>query len=277
MTLKRYPAISETNPSLAHELADRALATVITRGSGIKVEWECRSGHIYLASPANRVNGRGCPFCAAGQHLSRIASSDIQLANRILHQMRTGVCIESEDGSKKYCTRCGELKSLDQFYLAKKSRDGHKAYCSDCGREDSREWIIAHPEENRARARKGYEDDPEAGKKRAKEWSAKNPEKRRAICRKWSQENPELQRASTQRRRARLANVEHEKFRDVDVFERDKWICGICGQPINPAERHPAPGHAQLDHVVPIAKGGPHTWENVQASHAICNQQKSAG
>ncbi|MFE5290192.1 HNH endonuclease [Nocardia sp. NPDC056611] len=65
-------------------------------------------------------------------------------------------------------------------------------------------------------------------------------------------------------------------FRSVDVFERDGWICYLCETPIDPA----APKHSglepQVDHVVPLARGGVHRFENVRAAHAYCNGHKNA-
>jgi 5-methylcytosine-specific restriction endonuclease McrA len=44
----------------------------------------------------------------------------------------------------------------------------------------------------------------------------------------------------------------------------------ICGEVI------PEGSSWHLDHIVPIARGGGHTWENVAVSHATCNIRKGA-
>lgn len=73
---------------------------------------------------------------------------------------------------------------------------------------------------------------------------------------------------------------------DIDhlaVFERDNWICGICGKPIDKKRRKPDPMCASLDHIVEISEcidaGWPvekiHTYENTQAAHLRCNLDKS--
>jgi len=36
----------------------------VTRGSSLKVWWTCPKGHDYQASIANRVSGKGCPYCS---------------------------------------------------------------------------------------------------------------------------------------------------------------------------------------------------------------------
>ncbi len=61
-----------------------------------------------------------------------------------------------------------------------------------------------------------------------------------------------------------------------EVFERDGWVCGICGQLIDPVLKWPEPRSASLDHVLPLAAGGEHTRANTQAAHLICNIRKGA-
>lgn len=85
------------------------------------------------------------------------------------------------------------------------------------------------------------------------------------------------QRSVNSRRRARLRGVEVESFRNVDVFERDGWVCGICGGDVDRDLVWPDHMSASLDHIVPVSKGGTHTLDNVQCSHFICNSLKQAG
>ena len=77
------------------------------------------------------------------------------------------------------------------------------------------------------------------------------------------------------RKRARHYGVEYEPVRRADVCERDDWRCGICGLPIDPDLAYPDLLSASLDHRVPMALGGPHTYANCQAAHFICNSRKS--
>ena len=54
-------------------------------------------------------------------------------------------------------------------------------------------------------------------------------------------------------------------------------ICQICGKPVN--EKDILNGHIRryyptLDHIIPISKGGSHTWDNVQLAHMCCNAGK---
>lgn len=59
------------------------------------------------------------------------------------------------------------------------------------------------------------------------------------------------------------------------TFERDGWICQLCGGAVDRAATVPSPLAATIDHVVPLAKGGTHEPGNVQCAHFICNSIKS--
>jgi 5-methylcytosine-specific restriction endonuclease McrA len=51
------------------------------------------------------------------------------------------------------------------------------------------------------------------------------------------------------------------------VYARDQWRCMYCGK------KFPAT-QLTFDHVLPRARGGATTWENVVSSCTSCNQQK---
>jgi 5-methylcytosine-specific restriction endonuclease McrA len=66
----------------------------------------------------------------------------------------------------------------------------------------------------------------------------------------------------------------YEKFDDREIFERDRWRCGLCRNRVNPNLVFPDPMSASLDHIVPITKGGRHVRVNVQLAHLVCNVGK---
>lgn len=79
---------------------------------------------------------------------------------------------------------------------------------------------------------------------------------------------------SQQKRRARKRGVEVESVAPKDIYERDNWTCYLCGKEINKTSKAPHPKSPSLDHVVPICKGGSHTYDNLKAAHLYCNQSK---
>jgi hypothetical protein len=54
------------------------------------------------------------------------------------------------------------------------------------------------------------------------------------------------------------------------VLERDDGACGIWGGDVDPTDFH-------IDHVVALARGGPHAYSNVQIAHPFCNRAKGDG
>jgi 5-methylcytosine-specific restriction endonuclease McrA len=61
------------------------------------------------------------------------------------------------------------------------------------------------------------------------------------------------------------------------LYERDGGICQICGKPCDWNDMewgHSGPTYPSLDHIVPRANGGEHTWDNVQLAHCMCNSKK---
>lgn len=49
-------------------------------------------------------------------------------------------------------------------------------------------------------------------------------------------------------------------------------LCGICKNSLDCGV-----SEIDFDHVVPLARGGTHTNDNLQATHASCNRAKRAG
>jgi hypothetical protein len=78
-------------------------------------------------------------------------------------------------------------------------------------------------------------------------------------------------------RRAREKKVTVERFGKQEIFERDGWICQLCGRPVKKCKRRGGgydPDAPQLDHIVPLNAKGSHTRANVQLTHARCNIKK---
>ena len=58
-----------------------------------------------------------------------------------------------------------------------------------------------------------------------------------------------------------------ERVSRAYIVERDRGRCHMCGKPCRPSEIH-------LDHVIPLARGGTHSPENVRVACAFCNLSK---
>lgn len=194
---------------------------------------------------------------------------------------------EVRDG-KKICSQCGVDKPVGEFGRK------HDSWCRGCYAQRQRERRAADPpqygtpveatcrvcgvsfvgnlknntfcsEECRAEGKKRFDS----------EWAQRHPDRARAAKRRYRQSHPEVHADKEARRRARKrVGIVEDVKREV-VFERDGEICQLCGEPIDLDLSHPDPRSASIDHVIPLAHGGAHTYENCQAAHLICNILKS--
>lgn len=84
-------------------------------------------------------------------------------------------------------------------------------------------------------------------------------------------------RVKKHKERAKRFGVDYEPINPLAVFDRDKWRCQICGCPTPKKLRGTTePNAPELDHRIPMAAGGPHTWANVQCACRACNASKGA-
>lgn len=161
----------------------------------------------------------------------------------------------------------------------------------------------ADPEAKRQRDREYYRERRDDRLAYIKNWQNENRERVRAYKDKWKENNPSyhhdwylanrgrslaraksnakrrleenperiraMQRNAVARRRARQREAFVENVDSRVVWERDRGICGICGEPADAGDWH-------VDHVIPIARGGEHSYANVQVSHPYCNRSKAA-
>lgn len=75
-------------------------------------------------------------------------------------------------------------------------------------------------------------------------------------------------KARANQHRAKVACAEIiEEVHAEKVFLRDKGICGICKEPLDPS-------NYTLDHIIPLSRGGNHTYNNIHVAHGICNSRK---
>lgn len=202
----------------------------------------------------------------------------------------------------KTCTKCGEAKAEAEFSKRKDSEDGLRGQCRVCHKavkvawyEANREKVDArntawkkanpdkvlaagatyreaNPEKVNAASATYRKENPEKVAARNAAWLTANPEKQRAAVAAWNKANPDKKRTYLHNYRARKrANGGTLSPDIVEIkMKAQGGLCTCCGLPLT--EWH----IDHIDHIVPVAKGGPNTDGNVQLLLPRCNQRKGA-
>ena len=118
-------------------------------------------------------------------------------------------------------------------------------------------------------------EEPEKVRAEQRAKRAAKPEVYRAHTERWRRDNldvyAEKARRNNRERQARIAGAEVvEKVDPLVVLEIADGECGICGGDVDPLSFH-------VDHIVPVARGGEHSYANTQPAHPRCNIEKGIG
>lgn len=153
------------------------------------------------------------------------------------------------------------------------------------GKAKSRAYHETHREKQNARRRVYYQvnqDKERAGKKlyaqdhreqrrriAAAHYQAHKKERNEA-AKRWWRAHPEKKNALRMLRATHKRGVPGSCVDLEFIKERDRMVCGICGKKVRPKD-------LSFDHIIPLAKGGPHAPWNLQVAHRRCNSTRGAG
>jgi len=176
-------------------------------------------------------------------------------------------CDECSCARREYNRRHYEANREAVLERNRRYREANREANPDAARERGREYNRRYREAN-----------PEAVWERQRRYREANREARREYNRQWAKENPDKTRAHHHTRRARKRGAFVETVVPREVYERDNWTCHICDMRINKATSNvwPKPTSPTVDHVIPLAKGGEHSYANCKAAHLCCNMRKGA-
>lgn len=78
------------------------------------------------------------------------------------------------------------------------------------------------------------------------------------------------------KRKAKERAATVEAVDPMRVFDRDRWRCQLCGTKTPKTKRGTyEPDAPELDHIIPLSKGGDHSYRNTQCACRRCNGAKS--
>ena len=134
----------------------------------------------------------------------------------------------------------------------------------------SQRWADAHRDRVKAISRAHYANHLEEQRERSRN---KPPEVTRATWHRYHRRHHEryvqMKVAAEMQRRAQKYATVSEPIDYGTVIASARGLCGICHEPIGTARTH-------FDHIVPLARGGPHAQTNLRLAHATCNIRKGA-
>lgn len=174
----------------------------------------------------------------------------------------------------KICADCKVEKNSDEFYIRKRNKNGLSVACKECSRIRRKEYYI----KNKKRIL-------DANKK----WRENNKEKwnkiNRAGVKKSRKRNPDKTRAYAAKRRmtTREAYVNYVSIpKKTEILKKQNGVCANCNKKESEIEYRKSKGSNgniiqwkwELDHVIPISRGGKHSEDNVQVLCWNCNSRK---
>jgi 5-methylcytosine-specific restriction endonuclease McrA len=132
--------------------------------------------------------------------------------------------------------------------------------------EQRRLYYRKHRERLLADARKQREANPEKHREATRRWYAKNRERAVQASVDWARRNPKGKRERDRRRYCRRRNAVVGPGTDERARELLKLPCAYCGVTEN----------IEIDHIVPLSRGGNHVVENLTSACKSCNSSKGA-
>lgn len=193
----------------------------------------------------------------------------------------------------KKCSKCGELKPLQDFARDKSKKSGYKSACKAClktpeHRAYAAKYRVEHLDYYREKHAEYRERNREAV--RAYRRAHYDPQKQHEYYEKNRERLLQYGRAynATEQGRARSALAKAKRRAHIAtgdpgitlraLYDRDGGRCQLCGGLCDYDDFILRDGvtvvgnlYPSIDHVVPLSRGGSHTWDNVQLAHKGCN------
>ncbi len=183
------------------------------------------------------------------------------------------VCKRSPDGLGSTCRKCQYQLNAEWRAKNPERQKANSAAWRDKNKE--KEYLrlkaarLADPERARARVKKSYYKNQERRLADRKFYYRTHLEKEKAYAKSYINPNPLHVKESCARKRYRKRGIVVDPIDYSVILKREGMVCHICkGEVFRP--------DLVFDHIIPIAKGGAHSYENISVSHYVCNRKKHA-
>lgn len=166
--------------------------------------------------------------------------------------------------SSKQCKGCEENKPLEQYGKDAKQSDGKYPYCKDCQRQRNRDYYHANKEALNKYQRDWRLNNPgRSAKRRREKYYPKYRDDLIAYQREYARKNPEKRSKIKSAYRARKLSGAFVVL-DREFARIRRSSCAACG----------FSGPVEVDHVVPLSRGGLHCVGNLMPLCRSCNASK---
>ena len=174
---------------------------------------------------------------------------------------------------EKRCKTCGNTKLISEFYRASGNRDGFENSCRGCKAVATAKRLADHPEKKERRAElQRIRQRADRAKHAATilKWAHENHDKVVEHRRRTRAKYPEKMAADRAKRRARIAAAAGTYDEDdvAAIYALQKGRCAYCRRKLGVTY--------DVDHIIPLSKGGTNDRRNIQITCAKCNGTKGA-
>jgi len=164
----------------------------------------------------------------------------------------------------KICSRCRAEKDISDFGKRSDRPDGLQYFCKQCARRAVAEIRTSDPERARLLDVKYRTENKTAFAARQKRYRETHREQQRQRTSRWRAANPHIAKEQDHRRRA-LIGADKKRVSSAEIKKMLSGACIYCGAKAE-----------QIDHVVPLSRGGRHSIGNLAPACGFCNRSKGA-
>lgn len=172
-------------------------------------------------------------------------SKERAIARKLAGEVRTRKRVDWARGLFE-CCKCKRVLQLSAFHVRRQRNNQPRSTCKECLKAATRAWLTTE---------------------HGKAWrAAYQREKLRRDPAYYAVHRANVDANNALRRGAREVG---ERFSRDEIYQRDKGKCHLCGKLARKDDW-------DLEHVIPLSKGGAHARNNVAVAHPSCNGSKHA-
>lgn len=178
----------------------------------------------------------------------------------------------------KRCKTCRKLKLLTEFGKCSDNKSGIHRHCKFCINKKNRVYEATRPEETKASKARYRESNRDKLIQSGAVYRETYPDRRKESVSRWSKDNPESNNRRQRNRRAKKLDQFIEDVSKCELILRDGVLCYYCFKNLDftsPERWTYNPDFAEIEHKMPLSRGGAHSYENCVLACSKCNKSKN--